>query len=475
MAQLSDDAPPENQSRARLTSAAAVTKWTTAQTDVLVRRRPPAIKHAADPSASLLQSFFEEASAKRGGASRGGGRAGADAVTRGGAADDPLASAIAYLADESDLSQTSEESKRGALDTVKYCASLAKGVASEFWNAKVRGDATKYNEYKDALTAKFGDCDPGFSEAVRQYAEFLWRRGQVPYRKWQNIGDFVIDGKLAADATIGLVADWATGQPEALEVLRQVKQHTPSIVAHLGDIYYAGTAREVEEFFFRPWQQELNPEANNITSLVLPGNHDLYAGGEPFYNLLDRVHQPASYFCVRNADWQFIGLDTALNDRLGGAPTALQDSEVEWLRDKVKNSGNRRTVLLSHHQLFSTNDKWGKEKQSFNPLLYQQLKDLLPAVDLWLWGHEHDLVVFEPYMGLRRGRCIGGSAFPVGKYELSATPGNPDVPYDKQVVLSKAGAFYQHCYVIMKLSGRQATVDYYEDADGGRRLFSETI
>jgi len=58
---------------------------------------------------------------------------------------------------------------------------------------------------------------------------------------------------------------------------------------------------------------------------------------------------------------------------------------------------------------------------------------------------------------------------------LAVAPKNPDVPYNKQVVLNKGSAFYQHCYAIMKLNGRGATVDYYEDSDGGRRLFSEVI
>jgi hypothetical protein len=148
---------------------------------------------------------------------------------------------------------------------------------------------------------------------------------------------------------------------------------------------------------------------------------------------------------------------------------------VEWLRDKIENSGKRRTVLLSHHQLFSSNDEFGEEKQSYNPLLHRQLSGLLSKVDLWFWGHEHDLVIFGEYMGLKRGRCIGGSAFPVGKYEMPQVAKNSEVPFNKQVVLSKGSAFYQHCYAMMKLDGPNATIDYYEDSDGGRRLFSESL
>jgi predicted phosphodiesterase len=476
MADFSADAPPQNVSRARL-STVAVAKWTTAQSDVVVRRRPTTIQHVRDASTSLLQSAFEEASSTR--ASRGRGTGAAAGTTRSSLAD-PFDDAItSYLADPTEMPDAAvrnrEGTTRSAWSTLKYCADLAKGMAGELWNAKVLGDDQKYNEYKAALTTKFGDCDPRFTEALQQYVEFLARRGKVPYRKWQNLSDSVIEGKMPDDATIGIVADWATGQPEALEVLRQVKQQNPHIVMHLGDIYYAGTATEVQNYFYQPWQDILQPQVSHITSLVLPGNHDLYAGGQPFYDLLDKLNQAASYFCVRNTNWQLIGLDTALNDKLGGPPTTLDPSELEWLRDKIENSGNRRTVLLSHHQLFSTNDEFGPEKKSYNPLLQEQLAGLLSKVDLWLWGHEHDLVVFEEYMGLKRGRCIGGSAFPVGKYELPETHSNPEVPFNKQVVLSKAGAFYQHCYAMMRLKGRSAIVDYYEDSSGGRRLFSESL
>jgi len=477
IAEFSADAPPTNATRARLGNV-AVAKWTTAQADVLVRRRPPAIKHVRDASTSLLQSAFEEASAARGSRTRSGGVAPSGGTRS--SVSDPLDNAItSYFADPTDVpdavSRPREGTTRGTWDTVKYCAALAKGMAAELWSAKVRGDDKKYNEYKEALTAKFGDCDPRFTEALKHYMEFLARHGKVPYRRWQTLSDSVIEGKLPENAVIGLVADWATGQPEALEVLRQVKQQKPDVAIHLGDIYYAGTATEVDNYFYQPWQNILKPESDNVTSLTLPGNHDLYAGGQPFYDLLDKLKQPASYFCLRNAHWQLLGLDTALNDRLSGAPTSLDPSELEWLRDKITNSENRRTVLLSHHQLFSTNDKFGDEKKSHNSALLGQVSSLLPNVDLWLWGHEHDLVVFEPYLGLNRGRCIGGSAFPVGKYEMPQVPSNPEVPYNKQVVLGKAGTFYQHCYAVMRLNGPSAIVDYYEDSDGGRRLFSESI
>jgi hypothetical protein len=470
MADFAADAPPENRTRAELVLSAA--KWTAVQLDVRVRRRPQTLKHVRDIRTSLLQAAFEEVAAEEVAQKKAAGMAGVPALRP--SISDPNISAITdYLANPSEEPAPSETAKRGAWDTAKYCASLAARMAGELWDVCMGGDTAELEAYKAALTEKFGGCDPNYSKAVIKYAEFLLKGGKVPYRKWQRLSDFVIEGKLPLDATIGLVADWGTGQPEALEVLRQVKRKNPHVVVHLGDTYYAGTAREMEDYFFTPWKQILDLDNSGIASFVTPGNHELYSGGQPFYDVIDKLGQPASYFCLRNEHWQLIGIDTAMNDRLGGPPTCLEDAEVEWLRDKIENAGGRRTILLSHHQLFSANESF--DGKSFNERLYGQLESLLPKVDLWLWGHEHDLVVFGDYKRLKRGRCIGGSAFPVGKYEMPAVSKNPDVPFNKQVVLSKGSVFYQHCYAMIRLAGPGARVDYYEDDEGGRLLFSESL
>ena len=47
-----------------------------------------------------------------------------------------------------------------------------------------------------------------------------------------------------------------------------------------------------------------------------------------------------------------------------------------------------------------------------NDKLNQQIGSLLPQVAIWLWGHEHDLVIYKKQMGVL-ARCIGHGAFPV--------------------------------------------------------------
>lgn len=460
--------------------------WATAEVEVRVRR--PTIAHVHDPSLSLLQSAFDQVAAQKTGESKSRSVGGREETFKRPESSDPIINEVTqYCVAVANGDVSSEElfdynmraiadaQERGAIDTVKYCASMAVGMAKNLWAAKVGGDTTLYNQYKDALTKKFGDCDTNYKEAILQYVKFLANRGEVPYIKWKQISDFVIDDqeKLPSDAVIGVVADWGTGEPEAIEVLRQVKRFSPQVVIHLGDIYYAGTEYEVENYFYQPWKRMLGLDTSKILSLVLPGNHDLYAGGAPFYGLLEKLGQEASYFCLRNKHWQIIGMDTALNDKLGGQPTALNPREAAWVIDKIENAGGRRTILLSHHQLFSTNEQFDGE--SYNQNLYDQLYTVLSNIDVWLWGHEHDLVIFGEYKKLKRGRCIGGSAFPVGNFEMPTTHINADVPFNKEVELSKGPSFYQHCYAVIELNGPNAIVSYYEDRDGGRLLYADNL
>src|SRR6185312_16325125 len=93
--------------------------------------------------------------------------------------------------------------------------------------------------------------------------------------------------------------------------------------------------------------------------LSLAGNHDMYSDGEGYYQLVDAVGQGASYFVLRNKDWQFVAVDTGLKDAnpftVSSNVTSLDDQEAAWARGHIAAgaAAGRKTVLLSHHQLFS--------------------------------------------------------------------------------------------------------------------------
>jgi predicted phosphodiesterase len=351
--------------------------------------------------------------------------------------------------------------------TIRYCASLARNYAV----AKIEGRTDDANRYYALLSHKMGDCDPSWAETAIKYAEFLASRKEIPYRAHHDLSDFVINGKLPANARVALVGDWGTGQVEAKTVLAQIARKNPDVVIHMGDIYYSATDFEVDNYFYQIWQNML--DLSKTATFTLSGNHDMFAGGAPYYKLLDKLGQPASYFCLRNDAWQFLAIDTGYNDSKpgGNQPTRLHDAEVDWLADKIRNRGNRRTVLLSHHQLFAAfEDICGK---SANDALNAQLSPLLPDVDIWFWGHEHNLVIYQRYMGVL-ARCIGHGAFPIGLGEIPARGKFPEVPVES-VTLGDNGVFYNHGYVIIDLAGASATISYYQDSDEDTPQYVETI
>ncbi|HUI57706.1 MAG TPA: metallophosphoesterase [Bryobacteraceae bacterium] len=431
-----------------------------------------------DPDLSLFQSAVDEIVARKTAGAQSQDTGGAAVITR----PDPGHSMVKMATHEADIAFTAIQSgttppgpppapvqtaTEGIGDQVRYCASLARNYAV----AKVLGHTADADHYHALLTATMGDCDPGWAETAIRYEEFLASKGQIPYRVHQNLSDFVIDGKLPANARIAFVGDWGTGLATAKTVLAQIARKNPQVVIHMGDVYYAGTDFEMQNYFFNIWKSAL--DLTKIATYTLSGNHDMFSGGAPYYKLLDQLGQPASYFCLRNDAWQFLAIDTGFNDSKPGGndPTFLHDTELTWLADKIQNRGNRRTVLLSHHQLFAAfEDICGK---AVNDRLNQQVSPLLPNVDLWLWGHEHNLVIYEKYMGIL-ARCIGHGAFPIGLAEIPKTPKFPEVPV-KPIRLGDDGTFYNHGYVIMDLAGNSATLSYYQDSDEDEPQFTETL
>ena len=283
-----------------------------------------------------------------------------------------------------------------------------------------------------------------------------------------------LDGK----SRIAIVGDWGTGDEVAINLLQQVASLQPEVLIHLGDLYYAGTQKEEQSNFLDICRQVLG---NGVPLFSLCGNHDMYSGGNGYYWLVDHIGQQASYFCLQNADWQFLAMDTGHNDNnpltVAGNMTSLMNvngwSEADWHVARIKQAGNKRTVLLSHHQLFSpfgSVGNVGAQAYAYNPSLYEDFQDVITSIDWWFWGHEHALAVFDPYMGLKRGRCVGASAVPVflDQQAYAAATGlktledQPLPAWSAIAELGNNGTDYAHAFAIMTLDGSSANVDYYQ-------------
>lgn len=375
----------------------------------------------------------------------------------------------------------------GIADTVKFCSTTAFKLAEAKVKAFLTHDNTELNLLHAQLDTPFSQCDPRWATVLEVYAASRIADKTIPYRRYSNINDFVITDRLPAKATVVLIGDWGTGQDGAKELLARVAARNPDVVIHLGDVYYSGTQNEVQNYFYAIWQKVLGiPKVGWGSKLTdfktkpatfhLTGNHDMYAGGQPYYTVIDMLGQPASYFCLRNDKWQFVAMDTGLHDSdptKEGDPTFLEDTEVAWVKDKVNNAGGRKTVLLSHHQLFTTYEKIGG--QPINGRFLAQVHDILPKTTAWFWGHEHNLVIYKNFLNVL-GRCIGHGAFPVSPDELSAA--NPDVLIESIALQKDAQGFFQHGYVVMEIDDADANVTYYQyDSDNNSEiaLFSETL
>jgi hypothetical protein len=358
-------------------------------------------------------------------------------------------------------------------DPVDDCAK----AAAQFLKAEVEGNDEQSNIYAGQL--RMGVCNAvGWTECLLVYLGYKALLQNPMYRPNQAS---VIDLKDAKK--LAIIGDWGTGLQQAKLLLQEVAAMKPDILLHLGDVYFAGTPSETENNFLSICRTLLG----NIPIYSLCGNHDMYSGGKGYYSLLDQIGQKASYFCLQNDDWMFLAMDTGFHDNnpftvstnMTQLVTQGSWSEASWHLNQINNAGNRKIVLLSHHQLFSPFGSVGSvsgNKYAYNPNLYQTFGPILPKVEWWFWGHEHTLGIFDGYMELKRGRCVGASAVPVFQDQQSYTAATglktldtqtPMPTWDAKGVLGASSGAYNNCFAMMTLSGASAEVEYFEVPQGG--------
>jgi len=271
--------------------------------------------------------------------------------------------------------------------------------------------------------------DPGWvTDMARALATRLWR-GRHPFVEAESPPE----APLAVNARVILLSDWATGGRAAREVADLARAEIGSAgaaevhVIHLGDVYFAGEEREVQERFLDCWPVALGEEGR-YRSWAVMGNHDMYAGGHGFYEcmLMDprfagqrtQDGQGISYFALSNRHWQILGIDTAWDDHLVphlGHHGFLKDPQGRWIADRVRaaREANQRTMLLSHHQFYTTHaDRDDQARAEGN--LPEKLQPAFDAggIDAWFWGHEHRCQTFAPRTEVRYSACIGHGAMP---------------------------------------------------------------
>lgn len=366
------------------------------------------------------------------------------------------------------------------LDT---CAKLGAELA---W-AKITGNDARVAQLEGDL--KFGACDPFWAEVTAEYAAFTLSKKAIPYRSCN--GDMTafmlpLPDPDAGGLRIAVIADWGTGTADAARLLAAALAESPHAIIHLGDIYYSGTQDEMNGNFL----QVMKSAGVTVPVYTLAGNHDMYSGGAGYYWLLDQLAQPASFFCLRNDSWQFLAMDTGYHDSdpdtVDTNITSLEPSEALWHQDKIANAGGRKTVLFSHHQLFTFAETCGSlngVEQAVNPRLQATFGPAIAngQIACWLWGHEHNFIVYQPFLGLNISACVGAGALPVlvGDNPYGVNPKLQNTPpFIPTAILQNDGTTYCHSFALVTLNGAAGRVDYIQIDGSGKRVpgtYSQTF
>ncbi len=432
------------------------------------------------PDLSLVQSAFRSVLARTGasGMAAAAGSTGATHIGGPHPQTEDFNVALGALSSGQPVPQTN-----AAGGTLDACAKLGAELA---W-ARITGDDARASQVEGDLA--FGACDPLWSEVVAEYLAFKLSKQPIPYRGYGgDLGKFVLPlpDPDAGGLRIAVIADWGTGTADATNLLAAVMALSPHVLIHLGDIYYAGTQDEVNGNFLAV----IRNAGVSIPVYTLTGNHDMYSGGAGYYWLIDQLGQPASYFCLRNDSWQFLAMDTGYHDSdpddVNTNVTYLEPSEEAWHLDKIANSGGRKTVLLSHHQLFTFAETCGSlngAALAVNPRLQATFGPAIAngQIASWIWGHEHNFIVYQPFLGLNMSACIGAGALPVlvgdNPYSVNPALTNPP-PYIPAAVLQNDGTIYNHVFGLITLNGSAGKIDYCQVNPAGQRVpgsFSQTF
>jgi hypothetical protein len=304
----------------------------------------------------------------------------------------------------------------------------------------------EYMETRGTIEMPFDKDDPGW----KIIAEEKLKAASRPKRfvAHTSLDDF--RHPLPDNAVVALFSDWGTGEATAQRVMQQIAVTHPTHAIHLGDVYYAGTPKESTRRFLDVIE-EYGPPKDSCLYFAMAGNHDYYSGGYGYFDtILAGLGQEASYFNLRNRNWQIVGLDTGYKEY------SLHKPQPEWLAAQF-DSPARRSILLTHHQLFSPYDARVTKSK-----LLDKTEELLPHIYAWFWGHEHRCVIMGDHMGIK-GRCVGHGAIPsVVPYGAPLFPQVPVIKVDERAAPDADGTCY-HGFALLRFNGAAVEVSYIDE------------
>jgi len=269
-------------------------------------------------------------------------------------------------------------------------------------------------------TGKYEQLDPGWLAAGAEWLE----HHVIPNHPFSITPATPI--QIPDDVQIALAGDWGTGDwrndknpAPSTDVRKHMEFLQPHLTIHLGDVYYAGTSGEENQFLVTDWPR------GSMGSFALNSNHEMYSGAGAYFNAISNPpfaqQAGCSYFALYNSHWVIVALDSAYysdqeNLYRDGAlfPTGGGHQEqLAFLRAQAAGAAkdNKKLILLTHHN--------GVNQDGSAPApLWSQVMSAFPAdagPDYWYWGHVH---IGAAYQNQKNGtkvvncRCCGHGGLP---------------------------------------------------------------
>jgi hypothetical protein len=272
---------------------------------------------------------------------------------------------------------------------------------------------------------------------------------------------------------MALLADWGGDNDAAKKIASVVRRQTPDFIIHLGDIYYGGTKDECE-LFLDMWPMRVNMQDPKSPlqpkgSFALNGNHEMYSGGEYYFNtVLPAFEQKQPFFCLENSNWRIIGLDTAYN---GGrlkpqSPNDPMNTQWNWLIETLR-KGQKATIFLTHHQPVSAHQaEWNDSKP-----LREDINELLQmdgigddAIFGWFFGHEHRCALYRDSALKFNARLIGNGCIPHQvQTEKAADPGCDEVDFFNEKETAPGTHTAVSSFVKLTFGGSEVFIEYVDE------------
>jgi hypothetical protein len=220
--------------------------------------------------------------------------------------------------------------------------------------------------------------------------------------------------------SVALFSDFGTGVYHSRYIAKHLAGLDPDYAIHLGDVYYAGRASELRDYFTAP----LEPVIMRSHLFAMNANHEMFSGAIPYFDSMAErrttkagwmtQEQEGSYFCLRNKKYQIIAIDTAYHQNGRHAVQELNQWLGARLREGKTATPQRMNILLSPNEPYALGDKKFSD-------LYHDLKDFIQKklIDFWFWGNTHYGALFDrssqaPFIG----SCIGHAGHPIYKKDV---------------------------------------------------------